>query len=488
MNISYLASLANYIPELIIVLTMVVALFMEATYRIEEKGRLYVFISSVIGLVLAFAFLIASLSSPSSLVFTGAAVIDPFSSLMKMIMVLGTFGPIYLAYFSKEVPVEFKSEFVILVLGVLVGGMLLASANNFLTLYLGIETMSILSYVLAALNKDNELSSEAGVKYALYGAVSAGIMLFGMGHLYGQLGSIHFIEMAKAFSSLTPEQLYIVIPSLLMFFVGLGYKISSFPFHMWTPDVYEGSPISVTAFFAIVPKVAGLSALTRVTYAVIPLDSVVGKMWISFLMISACLTMTVGNISAINQKSIKRLLAFSSISHIGFLLMGLLVANEIGLQSLVFYSFVYVFMTLTVFFITSFISDQYGNDHIDRFNGLIHKHPFVAITMTVALFSLAGLPPFSGFIAKFNIFSALMTKKYYVLALIGALNSVIAMYYYMYVIKVMILKKPENNTKVEKFGFTNQLIIGLTTAPILIFGIFWETIYKVVQHAKIFIP
>jgi NADH-quinone oxidoreductase subunit N len=489
MNLSYLSSLGFYLPEVLVTLSMVAVLFLEATYRTMEKARLYVFITALIGCLLALVFAASNLFNAQVSIFTGSVTIDHFSSFMKIFMIMGALGAIYLSFFSKDIYDDAKSEFVALALGVLVGGMLLASSTNFLTLYLGIETLSILSYVLASIKKSDELSSEAGLKYVLYGGVTAGVMLFGMSHIYGLLGTIHFSELKVALASVSLEQQIVLIPSFLLFFAGLGYKISSVPFHMWAPDVYEGSPIPVTAFFSIVPKLAGLAVLLRVSHTFfLDQSSALAGVWIAFLSVIAALTMTVGNVSAINQKSVKRMLAFSSISHAGMMMMAILTLDVIGLKSLLYYAFVYIFMTLVCFFVTSFISDEYGNDHMDRFAGLVKKHPYMALIMTISLFSLAGLPPFAGFVAKFNIFSALVAKKYYGLALVAAINSVIALYYYMYLIRVMMLKETENTRSVSGFGFQNQLVTLLIGAPILLFGLFWDKLIFFASHGSLFIP
>lgn len=204
-------------------------------------------------------------------------------------------------------------------------------------------------------------------------------------------------------------------------------------------------------------------------------------------MVAAALTMTVGNVSAIGQRSIKRMLAFSSISHAGVMMLGAIVLGEMGATAILFYAVTYLFMTLVAFYIASFIQDHYGNDHIDRFSGLIKKHPFAAIAMTITMFSLAGLPPLAGFVAKFNILAAVVQQKYYVLAVITALNSVISLYYYMKVVRVMVLKDAESDEKVAGLGFVNQLIIGVYTAPVLIIGLFWQKLLSLANGALLLI-
>jgi NADH-quinone oxidoreductase subunit N len=481
-----LANASYYIPELIATFLMCALLFLEATYR-QEKGRTLIYVTSLIGLIAASLVLCSSLGDAPVKIFSNAVVIDSYSTIMKLLMVLGTLGAILISYHSNDVYQDLKSEFIILALGVLVGGMLLASANNLLTLYLGIETLSILSYVLSSLKKNDSTSSEAGMKYVLYGGVTAGVMLFGMSHIYGIVGSINFSEIASALAQFTGEKQLALMISFILFFVGIGYKISSFPFHMWAPDVYQGSPIPVTSFFSIVPKLAGLTVLLRVSMSFFATPNALTETWVFLLHIIAAMTMTVGNVTAIGQDSVKRLLAFSSIGHVGMMLLGVVSMNESGASSIMFYGIVYLFMTIVAFLITSHLANSYDTDSQVIFRGLIKKHPFAAISMIIVLFSLAGLPPLSGFVAKFNIISVIIEKKYYGLAFIAAINSVISLYYYMKLVKVIVFENSDSDEQVKGFNFINQLTIVAFTAPVLFLGVFWEKVMMISAGAKIFI-
>jgi NADH-quinone oxidoreductase subunit N len=371
--------------------------------------------------------------------------------------------------------------------GILIGGFLLASANNMLTLYLGIETLSILSYVMASFKKNDERSSEAGLKYALYGGISAGIMLFGLSHIFGVIGTIQFTGITAMIPKLTTAQIAILMPSFVLFFAGIGYKIASVPFHMWSPDVYEGSPTPVTTFFAIVPKLAGIAVLIRITSIFFTVDSPLKVGWIGLMLVISALTMTVGNVTAIGQKSVKRMLAYSSISHAGIMMAALVMIGEVGIRSVVFYGITYLFMTLVAFYITSIVQDKYGNDHFERFSGLIYRYPVMAVMMTIVMFSLTGLPPLAGFVAKYNILSSLVNSKFYTLAVILVLNSVISAYYYLKIVRLMTLKPAESDETIEGFGFLNQLIIVAMTAPVLVLGIFWDSVMHLAANAKLFI-
>lgn len=486
MYLNYLANISRYIPEMLLVVLMVGLIILEATYQDDDKNKSYIFIAGLIGLIATFVALVVNFSGKPEFIFSNSMVIDPFSSIMKMVMVLGTIGAFYLSRFSKDIYETLKSEFIIMAVGILIGGMILASANNMLMLYIGVETLSILSYVMASFKKNDERSAEAGLKYALYGGISAGIMLFGMSHIFGVLGTIQFTGMAASIAKLSTAQTLILMPSFVLFFAGLGYKIAAVPFHMWSPDVYEGSPTPVTTFFAIVPKLAGISAVVRVSFIFFSSPSPMKIAWVMLLMAIAALTMTVGNVTAIGQKSVKRMLAYSSISHAGVMLCGLVMINEIGVRAIVFYGITYLFMTLVAFYITSIVQDKYGNDHFDRFTGLAYRYPIMAIIMTVVMFSLTGLPPLAGFVAKFNIINALVGSHYYSLAVILALNSVVSAYYYMKIVRLMTLKQVDTTERIEGFGFINQLVIVIMTVPVFVLGIFWENIMMLANGAKIF--
>lgn len=487
MYLNYLANISRYIPEIMLVALMVGLILIETTYDEDDKNKRYIFIAAIVGLIATFVSLVVNLSGKPEAIFHNSMIIDPFSTVMKMIMVLGTLGAYYLSTISKDIYETLKTEFIIMAVGILIGGFILASANNMLMFFIGIETLSILSYVMASLKKNDERSSEAGLKYSLYGGISSGLMLFGMSHMFGVLGTIQFAGMAGMIAKLDQGQILILMPSFVLFFAGVGYKIAAVPFHMWSPDVYEGSPTPVTTFFAIVPKLAGIAALIRITMIFFLTPSSLRVGWVGLMMVIAALTMTVGNVSAIGQKSVKRMLAYSSISHAGIMMAGLVMINEIGIRAVVFYGITYLFMTLVSFYIVNIVQDKYGNDHFDRFQGLIYRYPYMAIMMTIAMFSLTGLPPLAGFIGKYNIIVALINSSYFSLAIILVLNSIVSAYYYLKIVRLMILKPQETDEKIEGFGFLNQLIIVAMTAPLLILGLFWENVMAFAGSAKIFI-
>lgn len=477
MPFNYLENLAHYIPELIICFTMIGCILYESAYENDDDDRGILYLIAILGLGVAGIFAYQKILQENTFILGNALVIDSLSSVSKILMILGTAGAIYLSKISKDIYQDLKGEFVIMSSGVLVGGCLLASANNMLILYLGIETLSILSYVMASFKKTDDRSSEAGLKYVLYGGVSAAVMLFGMSHIYGVLGTINFQEMAIALSGIAKsypnDQLTVLIPAFILFIAGIGYKISSVPFHMWTPDVYEGSPMPVTAFFSIVPKIAGITILLRVSTLFFAESNILSMTWFGILSSMAIATITVGNIAAIGQRSVKRMLAYSSISHAGMMMLGVVVLNTVGMRSILFYAVTYIFMTLVAFYILSIINDEYNNDHFERFSGLIYKKPLMAILMAVTMFSLAGIPPLSGFVAKFHILNAVVKDGYYTLAVIAGLNSVISLYYYLKIVRLMVFKPYEGSESILGFGVINQTLVTILFVPVVLLGVFW---------------
>ncbi|PJB54571.1 MAG: NADH-quinone oxidoreductase subunit N, partial [Bdellovibrio sp. CG_4_9_14_3_um_filter_39_7] len=256
----------------------------------------------------------------------------------------------------------------------------------------------------------------------------------------------------------------------------IGYKIACVPFHMWSPDVYEGSPLPVTAFFSIVPKVAGIAALLRVTQLFFAHESVLSHSWMATISVMAALTMTVGNVSAIGQRSMKRMLAYSSIGHSGVLMLCALVPGVEGQTAFLFYTFVYLFMTLLAFFMISAMNDTYGNDYFERFNGFAFRYPMMAILLTVVMLSLAGIPPLGGFVAKFRVLSIIIEKKFFTLAIITGINSVISLYYYLKVVRLMVFKPTETMEEIKTLSYVNQLIYFIIAIPVVWLGINWASV------------
>lgn len=365
------------------------------------------------------------------LLFNGSVVIDYLSSFMKIITLLAAF--IVLAI-SKNYLDNFKIskiEYPILILSSVLGMMVMISSNDLIVFYMGLELQSLALYVLATFNRNNLKSSEAGLKYFVLSALSSGLLLYGCSLIYGFSGSTNFEIIASQLNS----NEYALTFGIVFILVGLAFKISAVPFHMWAPDVYEGSPTTVTLFFTMVPKIAALTVFIRFLY--VPFLELIDQ-WQMILVFLSIASMLFGAIAAIGQKNIKRLIAYSSIGHIGYALAGVASASNDGIQSSVIYLTIYIVMNLGLFSCLLMLrrNDNYY-ESIDDLSGLSKNHPILSFSLLVILFSLAGIPPLAGFFAKFYIFKAVIEQSMYFLAIVGLLSTVIAAFYYLRIIKII---------------------------------------------------
>ena len=365
------------------------------------------------------------------LLFNGSVVIDYLSSFMKIITLLAAF--IVLAI-SKNYLDNFKIskiEYPILILSSVLGMMVMISSNDLIVFYMGLELQSLALYVLATFNRNNLKSSEAGLKYFVLSALSSGLLLYGCSLIYGFSGSTNFEIIASQLDS----NEYALTLGIVFILVGLAFKISAVPFHMWAPDVYEGSPTTVTLFFTMVPKIAALTVFIRFLY--VPFLELIDQ-WQMILVFLSIASMLFGAIAAIGQKNIKRLIAYSSIGHIGYALAGVASASNDGIQSSVIYLTIYIVMNLGLFSCLLMLrrNDNYY-ESIDDLSGLSKNHPILSFSLLVILFSLAGIPPLAGFFAKFYIFKAVIEQSMYFLAIVGLLSTVIAAFYYLRIIKII---------------------------------------------------
>ncbi|WP_455477530.1 NADH-quinone oxidoreductase subunit NuoN [Bartonella sp. B41] len=397
---------------------------------------------------------------------TNALIIDSFSRYMKILTLIG-------ALFSLIMSVGFTCsqkfdifEFPVLVLLATLGMMFMISAGNMLSLYLGLELQSLALYVLAAINRNNVKSSEAGIKYFVLGALSSGLLLYGISLLYGFTGQIGFREIAL---SLKGENLQLgVVFGIVFVLAGLAFKISAVPFHMWTPDVYEGAPTPITAFFAGAPKIAAMALIIRIViYAFIPLDSSDGPMpaWQQILVFMAIASMVLGAFAAIGQSNIKRLMAYSSIGHVGYALVGLAAGDVLGIKGVILYMTIYLAMTLGSFaFILGMRSSNENVENIYDLSGLAKTNPFMAVLMTIQLFSLASIPPMAGFFGKWYTFSAAVHAGLTPLAVIGMVASVVGAFYYLRIVKIMWF----DDTKVCLVSLSSELQFCLSFSVLFI--------------------
>jgi len=354
-------------------------------------------------------------------------------------------------------------EFFVLILSTLIGMNFMISSGDFLMFYLSLETATIPIAALAAYERYQNRSAEAGVKLILSSALSSGIMLYGLSMLYGSVGSIYFDKIA---ATMQPDNTLQVL-AFIFFFAGMAFKISIVPFHLWTADVYEGAPISVASYLSVISKGAAVFILGIILVTVF---KAIFPLWSHVLYVTAILTMTVGNLFAMRQKNLKRFLAFSSIAQAGFIFLGLIGNSTLGMTSVVYFVLVYIFSNLGAFGVVAIISGVTGKEMIDDYNGLYRTNPKLSLTMMLALFSLAGIPPVAGFFGKFFLFTAAAQAGYYILVLIALLNTIISLYYYLLVVKAMFLTKSDTAIAYFKSDWYSRLGLIICIAGMVIVG------------------
>ena len=398
--------------------------------------------------------------NPTNL-FNESIVIDYLSSFMKIITLIAAFVVLLISTNYLRVFKIFKIEYPILILSSVLGMMIMISSNDLIVFYMGLELQSLGLYVLATFNRDQLKSSEAGLKYFVLSALSSGLLLYGCSLIYGFTGSTNFDYISTQFNASE----YALTFGIVFVLVGLAFKISAVPFHMWAPDVYEGSPTSVTLFFTMVPKIAALTVFIRFLY--VPFLNLIDQWQIILIFISIA-SMLFGAIAAIGQKNLKRLIAYSSISHIGYALAGLATGSNDGIQSSVMYMTIYIIMNLGFF--SCLLMMKRNNiyyEQIDDLSGLSKNHPLLSLSLLIILFSLAGIPPLAGFFAKFYIFKSVIEQSMYFLAIVGLLSTVVAAFYYLRIIKIMYFDEEKDSYDNDhslwlKFSLTISTILILT--------------------------
>jgi len=404
--------------------------------------------------------------------FNNLFVVEEFSNYAKLLILLAAAFTLILAmpYNKRENILQF--EFPILILFSVLGMMMMVSANDLISLYLGIELQSLSLYVLATIRRDSVKSAEAGLKYFVLGALSSGILLYGMSMVYGFSGSTSFDKLSIVFNNYGHNDPIIGVTVGLVFIIaGLAFKISAVPFHMWTPDVYEGAPTPVTAFFAIAPKVAAMILIIRILIQ--PFGEYFDQ-WQQIVWFISAASMTLGAFAAINQNNIKRLMAYSSIGHMGFILVGLAAGNESGTQAVLLYLTVYLFMNIGTFACILAMRKQ-GRmiEDIDQLAGLSRTNPIMAVSITIFMFSMAGIPPLAGFFGKYFIFKAAIEADLYTLAVLGVLASVVSSYYYLRIVKLMYFDNPLDSFDSPIGKEISIVTIGMSVAVVFFIFIIW---------------
>jgi NADH-quinone oxidoreductase subunit N len=494
-------SLAYFTPELALIAAVLLIIGWDLAVKGPAKlpGILAIGLTALAISAGVSAYSLVRDLAPQNL-FHGLLAFDRFSNLFRLVFAFVT-GAIMIFSIPSDDPTEKvrrdPGEFFCLLVVLTLGMNLMAESRHLLMIYLSLEIVSVISFVMAGFKINDGKSSEAALKYVIFGGVASGIMLYGMSWIFGLTQSLYLGEIAGRIATLSaaegkvPEVVFIGTVCMM---AGFGYKISAAPFHMWTPDVYEGAPTAVTAFLSVGPKAAGFAVLVRFfADALGAQDTTLQAAKVAvespWPVIAGCLamaTMTIGNLSALGQNNVKRMLAYSSVAHAGYMLLGFCIFNEAGVAAIVFYVVTYCFMNLGAFLVVMAVAERAGGDEtISAFRGLGRRAPIVAAVMAIFMVSLAGLPPMAGFIGKFYIFSALLRAGgtwNWVLAVVGVLNSVISLFYYARVLRAMYLEKGETTeptTVRGLFGTTSVLL----AVPTLILGIYWGPVYDFVAKS-----
>ncbi|MCP1561474.1 MULTISPECIES: NADH-quinone oxidoreductase subunit NuoN [Methylorubrum] len=413
-------------------------------------------------ILLIFTFFLVVSQSGSVTTLNGAFIADPFARIMKALILIGSAATILLSrdYFQRERIDRF--EYPILIVLCTVGMLVMASANDLISLYLGLELQSLAAYVIAAFHRDDVKSTEAGLKYFVLGALSSGMLLYGASLVYGFTGTVSFPGIVTALDG--PSSFGIVL-GIVFVAAGVAFKLAAVPFHMWTPDVYEGSPTPVTAFFGSAPKIAAMAMTVRVFIGAFPDVTAVWQQIIIFVSIAS---MALGSFAAIGQRNIKRLMAYSSIGNVGYALIGLAAGSEEGIRGVVIYMIIYLAMTLGAFAVLlSMRRKDQMFETIDDLSGLSRTHPWLAFCLAAMMFSLAGIPPLAGFFAKFYVFAAAIKAGLVTLAVVGVVTSVVGAFYYLRLVKVMYFD--EAKAPYERIPPGSAIVLGVSSAVVVLF-------------------
>lgn len=458
-------SLGHFIPELMLIGTILLVFIVDLMLDKDAPREAYAAGISAFGLVATLVSSLAQWHLPVQAIFSGMIVVDPFAVFFKVLILAATLAVLVFLYKSDELVSDAPGESYALLLVVSLSAMLLSSANNLLMVYLAFEGISLVSYTLAGMSRANRRASEAALKYVIYGGVASGVMLFGFSYIYGITGTLDLTIMRERLLAMSGALGQGQVLSLAMtvavslVLVGIAYKIAAAPFHQWSPDVYEGSPTPIAAYFSVVPKAAGIALIIRfftVGFTQIGLDGSFSQVstvpWVGLLGVMAAATMTVGNFGALAQTNLKRLLAYSSIGHAGYMLMGLVVLGRNGLSAVLFYMAVYAVMNLGAFFSVVALRKVTGHEDLRAVRGLGYRAPVTALAFTIFLVSLTGLPPMAGFIGKYFLFASVLEGGGFwlnALVLVAVINSAVSLFYYSKVFREMFLREPSHKSAVS---------------------------------------
>ncbi|KYF90302.1 NADH-quinone oxidoreductase subunit N [Sorangium cellulosum] len=492
------ASLPYFAPELVLIAAalLLVVWDLASPARLKIAGLVVISLAALAASGGMGAYFLATGAGPHEL-FYGMLAFDRFSNLFRVIFAFVTAAIVLFAVppTGPGVAPELRrdvGELFTLILVLSLGMNLMAASRHLLLIYLSLELVSVISFVLAGFKIGDARSSEGALKYVIFGGVASGIMLYGMSWIFGITASMHLGECAARIAALTAQQgkvPEVVFVGTACMLAGFGYKISAAPFHMWTPDVYEGAPTPVTAFLSVGPKAAGFAVLVRFFSDALGAGSAPPGVATPWPVLAGCLamaTMTVGNLSALGQENVKRMLAYSSIAHAGYMLLGFAVFSDAGVAAIAFYIVTYCFMNVGAFMVVMAVAEQSGGDEtLSAFRGLGRRAPLVAAAMAVFLVSLTGLPPMAGFVGKFYLFSALLTAGgpwRWVMAIVGVVNSVISLFYYARVLRAMYLEQGERAEPAAVRPLLGATACALAV-PTLLLGVYWAPVYDFVARS-----
>ncbi|PKP01188.1 MAG: NADH-quinone oxidoreductase subunit N [Bacteroidetes bacterium HGW-Bacteroidetes-9] len=460
--------------EIMLVLIALILLIVDLNLKPTQKP----WIIPVAMVLFIIHIIVGFLPAPEGTLFGGMFRSTPLINMMKNVLNIGVFIIMLQSYtwIMKPENREKMSEYFVLMFSTLAGMYFMISSGDFLMFYLGLETATIPMAALAAYTHHQTKSAEAGVKLILSSALSSGILLFGLSLIYGSTGSIYFTDVAASFGD-APMQ----VLAFLFFFSGMAFKISLVPFHLWTADVYEGSPVNVTSYFSVISKGAASFILILILYKVF---FQLIEVWQNVLYIISVLTMVVGNLFALRQKNMKRFLAFSSIAQAGFILLGMMAGSQMGMTSVIYFVLVYIFSNLGAFGVVSAIEAVTGKVEMSDYNGLYRTNPRLSLLMMLAMFSLAGIPPVAGFFGKFFLFTSAASAGYYWLVFIAVLNATVSLYYYLMVVKAMFINKSDEPIAFFRSDNMTRAGLLLSAVGIVVIG-FWSQVYEMINNLSV---
>jgi len=486
-----LASVGAFRPELALTFGTLVLFLLDAALRKSGARRTVMTVASVVVFGVTAA-LLAGQPAEGARLFNGMLATDTFATFFKWLFLGAGAITVLIAAAGKDFPAARIGQFYALLTAIVLGLFLMSSANDLLMMYMAIELVSMTSYVLAGYKKGDRRAAEASLKYVIYGGVASGIMIFGMSYIFGLTRTTDIGQIAAQIQNLglgtSPATKLALVLAAVFVTAGIGYKISAVPWHMWCPDVYEGAPTVFTTFLSVGPKAAGFAMALRFFYTAMSTPAagdgfaaaVAGIPWTAVVGVISAVTMTLGNLTALSQNNVKRLLAYSSIAHAGYMLMGVAALSEMGKQSVMLYMLIYLVMNVGAFLVVILIAEATGSESMLDYRGMAKRQPLAALTLSIFLFSLTGIPPFAGFVGKWYLFYAIFERIpqagggwYAVLALIAALNTAVALFYYVRIVRAMYIDQPHTEPTPIKAPVFYQVVLAASAAAVLLFGVWW---------------